>query len=751
MKRVNIVCLVTCLLFVFVIQNTAWGEEPPVKIGVLAKRGLERCMEKWSPTAKYLTDKIPGKTFVIVPLYFREIYPSVKKGEVDFILANSSFYVELENWYGVNRIATLKNKRIGRVVTKFGGLIFCKADRKDIQALNDLKGKIFMAAKETSLGGWRMALRELKEKGIDPYKDFKDIRFGGTHDMVVYAVRDGIVDVGTVRTDTLERIASDGKIDINTFRIINDQSGKHEDFPFIHSTRLYPEWPFARLKHTSDELAEKVAIAILEMPADSPAAIAARCAGWTIPLNYQPVHECLKELSLGPYKDYGKITPYAVVKKYWAFILAIAILFAAVLGFAIFILRLNRNIRLAHLELQSEVHERKKVYEALRETEEQLRQVQKLRAIGQLAGGIAHDFNNIIQAIHGYADISLMKINQDDPLYKNLNEIKNSTIRADNLTRQLILFSRRQPMEMKPLGLNSVIQDLTNMLSRLIGEDISLTIDLESELWTVNADAGTVEQAIMNITVNAKDAMPDGGKLNIKTQNVDIDKEYCRVYTYARQGKFVCLMLEDTGVGMDKPIIDRIFEPFFTTRGLGKGTGMGLSVVYGIVKQHKGWINVESSPNIGTIFKIYLPAVSIKPEKKQEAPVSLGDLIGKGERILVIEDEEAVMDITTKRLSENGYKVFAAANVKEAMDIFEKEKGDFDLVFADIVLPDGRGPELVDKLLELKPGIKVLYTSGYSDERSDWLAIKNVGYPYLQKPYLLNDLLKVVKDTLMEK
>ena len=371
----------TAFLLVFECADMVCANDTQIKIGVLAKRGIVRCMEKWTPTAKYLTTKIPGKTFVIIPVDSDGILSFVEFEKIDFVLANPSVYVELENGYGVNRIATLENRRIGQVVTKSGGLIFCRAYRKDIQTLNDIKGKTFMAARQTSFGGWRMAFREFKEKGIDPYSDFKGVQFGGMHDTVVYAVRDGKVDAGTVRTDTLERMDMDGKIDVKRFRIINNKSGKHEDFPFILSTRLYPEWPFAKLKHISNELAEKVAIALLEMPADSAAAIAAKCSGWTIPLNYQPVHECLKELRLGPYKDFGKITPSAVVKKYWVFILAIAILFAAVSGAAVFILRLNRNIRKTHIELQSEVEERKQAKEGLQESEERLK----------IAGKVAYD------------------------------------------------------------------------------------------------------------------------------------------------------------------------------------------------------------------------------------------------------------------------------------------------------------------------------------------------------------------------
>jgi len=387
----------------------------------------------------------------------------------------------------------------------------------------------------------------------------------------------------------------------------------------------------------------------------------------------------------------------------------------------------------------------------LKKLESQLRQAQKMEAIGLLAGGIAHDFNNILTAIQGYTDLALTEIQEDNPLYQDIKEIQKASMRASNLTRQLLLFSRRQPMEYIPLDLNKVINELIKMLNRLIGENISLTTDLASNLWTVKGDAGTTEQVIMNLVVNARDAMPKEGEITIKTENLYIDEEYCKDCRDARPGEFVCLLVRDTGVGIDQSIIDRIFEPFFTTKEVGKATGMGLSVVYGIVKQHEGWVNVESSPGKGSIFRICLPAVSGEPEEKQKEGVSLEEVKGKGERILLVEDEESVRALTKRVLSKNGYVVFTATNVQEALDIFKKEKGNFDLIFSDIILPDGRGPELLEEILKLKPKISVLFTSGYSDEKLDWSTIREGDYPYLQKPYSLSALLRVVRDALKVK
>ena len=351
-------CLTIILFFTLMTACIALANDDQVKIGILAKRGCVRCVKKWTPTAEYLTSKIPDRTFVIIPLDYDEIYSSVERGEVDFILANSSYYVEMEKWYGINRIATLKNLVLGKVCTMYEGVIFCKADRHDIRNLKDLKGKTFMAVHETSFGGWIMAWRELKEKGIDPYRDFKELRFGETHDAVVYAVRDGKVDAGTVRADTLVRMEAEGKIDVQDFYVPYEYEygEKIEECPlFPRSTRSYPTWPFAKLKHTPDELAEKVAIALIEMPLDSPAAIAARSAGWTIPKNYESVHECLMDLKVGPYEHLGEITLSDLIRNYWHLILLIILLFLTMSVFTFVIQKLNTKLKVSHVRLQKEV------------------------------------------------------------------------------------------------------------------------------------------------------------------------------------------------------------------------------------------------------------------------------------------------------------------------------------------------------------------------------------------------------------
>lgn len=336
------------LLFLPVPAVPAAADNAPVRIGVLAHR--EESLKLWSPTADYLSRAIPGYHFTVVPLDNHTIGPAVERAEVDFVLTNPGSYVELEARYGVTRMLTLRNLRQGTPYTVFGSVIFTRADHADIRTLEHLKGKSFMAVDKNAFGGFLMAWREFKDHGIDPFRDFAELQFVGLpQDPIVYAVRDGKIDAGMVRTDMLERLAAEGKINLADFRVLNPQ--QVSGFPFALSTRLYPEWPLACTRHTPDELAQKVAIALLGLEADSPAAKASKSAGWTVPLDYTPVHDLYRELRVGPYADYGKMTMAEAMRAYWQWVLVAGSMIFILSAAAAYILRLNRVLSLSQTRL----------------------------------------------------------------------------------------------------------------------------------------------------------------------------------------------------------------------------------------------------------------------------------------------------------------------------------------------------------------------------------------------------------------
>ncbi|MBN1350230.1 PAS domain S-box protein [candidate division KSB1 bacterium] len=383
-----------------------------------------------------------------------------------------------------------------------------------------------------------------------------------------------------------------------------------------------------------------------------------------------------------------------------------------------------------------------------RKLKSQLLQSQKMEAIGSLAGGVAHDFNNLLTAITGYTELLLGEASLSDPVRSDLGEIKQAADRAADLTRQLLAFSRRQPLQPKIIDLNLTAANMSKMLNRLIGEMIEMEISLQPNLPRIKADSVQIEQVIMNLAINAHDAMPEGGKLLISTRLTSIDEQYCRMYPYASQGDFVCLFVEDSGTGIDKSIMKHIFEPFFGTKAPGIGTGLGLSVVYGIVKQHGGWINVYSEQGQGAIFKAYFPAFSITQEDETQVTISLQKLKGHGEKILLIEDEMTVRDFVARALEEHGYEVQKAGDLKTAEKLYNMQKQNYSLIFTDVVLPDGSGIQLVNRLLKHRNNLKILFCSGYTEKKSKWTLIREQGFRYIQKPYTLTGLLQLIKEIL---
>ncbi|HEX4341029.1 MAG TPA: ATP-binding protein [Polyangiaceae bacterium] len=383
---------------------------------------------------------------------------------------------------------------------------------------------------------------------------------------------------------------------------------------------------------------------------------------------------------------------------------------------------------------------------ALRRTEEQFRHAQKMEAVGRLAGGVAHDFNNLLSVILSYAHLVLAELGGSDPLHEEIEEIRKAATRAAGLTRQLLLFSRQSVVEPKVLDLSDVLIGMDKMLQRILGEDIQLVSSVQSSLGRVRADPSHIEQVILNLVVNARDAMPKGGKLTIETADVVLDDEYSLGHVGVNPGTYVMLAVTDTGIGMDQETQKRIFEPFFTTKELGKGTGLGLSTVFGIVQQSGGTIWVYSEPTRGTTFKLYLPRVDAEAEMRR-SPVPSVALKGS-ETVLLVEDEDQVRAVALNILKRRGYRVLVAQNPVEAEALCDSHPEPIQLLLTDVVMPEMSGPDLAERLTVKRPSMKVLCMSGYTDDSIVRHGVLKTGIAYLQKPFTPATLSKKVREVL---
>jgi PAS domain S-box-containing protein len=379
--------------------------------------------------------------------------------------------------------------------------------------------------------------------------------------------------------------------------------------------------------------------------------------------------------------------------------------------------------------------------------EAQLRQAQKMEAVGQLAGGVAHDFNNILQAIMGYGSLLLMKMNGDATMRHCVDQILDASNKAAGVTRSLLAFSRKQIMNPRPVDLNDIVRGIEKLLSRLISEDIEITISLTNKNVLCVADAGQIEQVLMNLTTNARDAMPKGGRLIIETEAIDLDDAFIRSHGYGKRGRFALLTVSDTGIGLKQDEIEKIFDPFYTTKETGKGTGLGLAMAYGIVQQHGGYINVYSELDQGTTFRIYLPAAQIKEEiaiaSSAEPPP-----VGGSETILVVEDDEMLRELSKTVLTENGYKVILARDGQEAVEKFIDHRDAIQLAIIDMIMPKKNGKEAYSEMIKIRSDIKVLFASGYTSERIDALSLSKEELHFINKPVSPKQLLRKVREIL---
>jgi nitrogen-specific signal transduction histidine kinase/CheY-like chemotaxis protein len=381
-----------------------------------------------------------------------------------------------------------------------------------------------------------------------------------------------------------------------------------------------------------------------------------------------------------------------------------------------------------------------------RRLEEQFQRAQKMEAVGRLAGGVAHDFNNLLTVILGFCELLLADRDPADPRQADIAEIQKAGTRAAGLTRQLLAFSRKQIIEPTLLDLNVVVADMRSMLGRLIGEDVKVVLGLGPELVSVKADRGQVEQVVMNLAVNARDAMPKGGTLTIETANVELDEHYAETHLAVKPGAYVALTVTDTGTGMTPEVQSRLFEPFFTTKEVGKGTGLGMATVYGIVTASGGSVGVYSEVGKGTSFKVYFPPAQAA-EDVVVAPPPVNRRRAEGQTVLLVEDADGVRELTRRLLQRLGYTVLVAANADEALRLFEQHPS-IDLLLTDVVMPGASGPELTKRLVEERRALRVIYMSGYTEEAIVQHGVLKPGIAFLHKPFTSETLGQKIREVL---
>jgi len=593
--------------------ETLLGSAQDVKIAVLAFRGKPSAMKKWQPMADYLSQRIDGYRFSIVPLSLDEMHQAVNSESVDFILTNPGNYVEHEATFGVTRLATLK-PRTHSITDSLGATIFTRNEDNGINTIADLKGKQFMAIRENAFGGFQVAWREMRAQGLDPFKDLASLVFVGfPQDKVVEAVLSGDVDAGTSRAGVLENLAQNGKIDLSKVRILNPRN--EPDFPFALSTRLYPEWPFAQLKHTPEQLSQKVVIALLSMAPDDPAAVAGGYAGWTVPLDYQSVHELFKDLNIGPYGQPVKIKWSDLVEQYWHWGLFAGVLMAIAMLWVVrvehLVAKRTGELSRANAELETQISERKRAEEIASRRQNELAHVSRVNTMGELTASLAHEINQPLSAIANYATGSVRRLSLNAISPTDLRDVMETIAaeaeRAGEVIRRVRNLVRKSEVSLGRLDLNAIVRETID-ISRAEAErqHIELHGRLDRTAPTVIADKVQIEQVLLNLIGNAMEALHDSPQvprtITITTHTTD------RAPHDAPDalGDVVCAV-HDNGVGIPDDTGENLFEAFYSTKP--DGMGMGLSISRSIIEASGGrmWIETNTGPVRTSIFKFSLP------------------------------------------------------------------------------------------------------------------------------------------------
>lgn len=606
----NIACFCAFLWAVLAGGHLGHADSPPrgvadqeVRIAVLAFRGEEETLRQWQPTANYLSSRIPGYAFRIVPLSLSAMAAAVGEARVDFVFTNPGNYVEHEARYGVTRIATYKPSRDKSGSNKFGAVIFTRNADNGIHEMRDLKGKRFMAVNEHAFGGFQLAWYEMKAQGIDPFADLAQLTFVGfPHDRIIDAVLSGEADAGICRTGVLENLAQQGRIDLADVRVINAR--QVPGFPDLLSTRLYPEWPFARLNHTSDDLAQKVVIALLSMPEDDPAAVEGGYAGWTVPLDYQPVHDLFKELRVSPYDAPVEITLSDLLRQYWQWGVFAGVLAAIGVLWGIrvehLVTRRTAELSRANTELETQIAERKRAEETARLRQNELAHISRVSTMGELTASLAHEINQPLSAISNYAQGSVRRLDQGrtapEDLGDVLKRIAAEAERAGEVIRRVRTLVRKGEVSPEPFDLNAIVRDVVSIVqAEAARQNVRVVKELDVTVPPVVADKIQIEQVLLNLVGNAFEALHEETgmprAIYIATRTGGGGEAECSV--------------SDTGCGVPAGQEDKLFEPFYSTKP--DGMGMGLSISRSIIEASGGRLWGKTRAEGGAIFTFALP------------------------------------------------------------------------------------------------------------------------------------------------
>jgi signal transduction histidine kinase/ActR/RegA family two-component response regulator len=701
------------------------AQERPLRIGNVTAQ-FDEAPKDFTPLTDYLSTYLDGRRFEVVPFNsIEQMVEVVDAGQIDFVIASPVALVTLTTRHRVRPIATVTHAAGTRISPWLAGAVFVKSGRDDLQRLEDARGMRVLALSRLALGGWLAPMREWRRRGLEE-SDFDALEFDFSFQRVAAKVCAGDADIGVLpanRFDELRDSCPGG------FRVLGSPQGREGRYPIPVSTPLYPEAGFAAVDELDEDVVARVTVALLTVDAGSPAAAVVGVSGFTAPLDYTPVERLMQELQIGPYESFGRLTFAEALRQHAGKVLIAMLAFVSVL-FAAFVRSRRLNARLAH----SIEQQRQSEHERL-QLESQLQQSRRLESIGRVAGGVAHDFNNLLTVINGYSQILLM-----GPLAagarEEVEQINKAGRRAAELTNQLLTFSRRQVTDVVPLDLNTVIHDAEPLLRRLAGEDVQLVVSPAPQLARTDGDVSQTNQVLMNLVVNARDAMPGGGRIDIATENLSIAGSDGHPRELA-PGDYVVLVVTDTGAGMTAETRQHIFEPFFSTKGEA-GTGLGLSTVYGIVRQRQGAIDVWSEPGRGTRFRIYLPQALQARDTDMPAaapPVAHAKTHAGARRILVVEDQDEVRGFATEVLRSCGYQVVEAPSGDDATRLFENRDEPFDLLLTDVVLHGMNGRELAERFVRAFPDAGVLFTSGYPDDVTARKGVPRGSVAFLPKPY----------------